>query len=219
MCYEKFPDGYTYFDKIDLKNNKKQFWLIQGLGVLLMIIMFVAGYFIAGLEFYEDYVMLIIALVVLIVGFILYIILHEATHAVVMRLSVKAKLNFGFVGWAAYAGSKGYFDKKHYILVALAPLVLWGIIFAVLNIFFHSGVWFWVIWFLQTGNVSGACGDLFCTYKMLTYPKDILVCDTGLDMTVFRRKTAEELAAERIEKRTENGEESGTENSEETLID
>ena len=197
MCYETFPDVYTYLDKIDLQHNGKQFWIVNGISLILVVVMLIAGYFIDKFSIVSELYEQLIALAVVIVGFILYIILHEATHGVVMRLSVKAKLNFGFKGWAAYAGSTGYFDKKHYIAVALAPLVLWGIVFGVLNIFFNSGMWFWVIWVLQIGNVSGAAGDLFCTYKMFTYPKDILVRDSGTDMSIFRRKTEEEIAAEK----------------------
>lgn len=198
MCHKTLPEGYTFLDKIDLQKNKKQFWLVQGIGLLIMTIMLVGGYFIERVNFFdEDYITSIIAIAVLVVSYVLYIILHEATHGLVMYLSVRAKLNFGFVGWGAYAGSTGYFDKKHYILISLAPLVVWGIVFAVLNVFFHSGVWFWVIWLLQAGNISGACGDLFCTFKMFTYPKDVLVHDTGTNMTVFRKMTEEELAAER----------------------
>lgn len=197
MCYETLPDGYTYLDKIDIQHNKKQFWVVNGFSFLLFVIMLVGGFFIEHSDL--DYSLAaIVVLAVFIVGSILYIILHEATHGIVMRFSVKAKLNFGFKGWAAYAGSTGYFDKKHYIIIALAPLVLWGVVFAILNVFFHSGIWFWAVWLLQTLNVSGAAGDMFCTYKMLTYPKDILVRDSGMDMLIFRRKTEEELNAETV---------------------
>lgn len=198
MCNTILPENYIEYDKIDLQHNKKHFWLVQLISIVIIVIMLVVGYFICPTVYNDNSYWNIIALVVLAVGYILYIILHEATHGIVMRLSVKAKLNFGFKGWAAYAGSTGYFDKKHYIVVALAPLVLWGIVFAVLNIFFHTGVWFAVIWVLQIGNVAGASGDLFCTYKMLRYPKDILVHDTGMDMTVYRKMTEEEI--DRVEK-------------------
>ncbi|MCI9407376.1 MAG: DUF3267 domain-containing protein [Clostridia bacterium] len=187
MCHSTLPEGYIYKDKIDLQHNKKQFWLVQGIGIILLLGLLVAGYFIVDFTKIEPNTEMYIAIAVGLVGYILYIIVHEITHAIVMRLSVKSKLNFGFNGWAAYAGSTGYYDKVHYIIIALSPLVIWGIILGVLNVFFHSGVWFWVIWFIQAGNISGAAGDLFCTYKMFTYPKDILVCDTGLDMTVYCR--------------------------------
>lgn len=171
--------------------------------LLLVAAMLVAGRFISKLK--VSGVNDIVPLAVLIVGYIAYIILHEATHGLIMYLSVKAKLNFGFKGWAAYAGSSGYFDKTHYILIALAPLVLWGIIFGILTAFFHGGVWFWVIWLLQTGNVSGAAGDIYCTYKMLTFSGDILVNDTGLEMTVYRKTAFTEAATE---EKNDNGEQS-----------
>ena len=198
MCYKELPEGYTLLDKIDLKNNKKQFWLVQGLSILILVVMAVIGFLITGVDFYskEELLTKLISLIVLIVGLIVYVIAHELTHGLVMYLSVKAKLNFGFNFIFAYVGTTGYLDKKHYILVALAPLVLWGIVLGILNVFFNTGVWFWTIWIIQIQNIGGSSGDLFCTYKMLRYPKDILVHDSGMAMLVFRRKTQEELSRE-----------------------
>ena len=209
MCYKTLPQGYSFFDKIDLKNNKKQFWTVQGICLATIAVMLGIGWLIESPLKIENNTESIIGLVVLIV--VLYIFAHEAVHGLFMYAFCKTKIKYGFVGWAAYAGSSAYYDKKHYIIIALAPIVVWGVTFAVLNIFFHSGIWFWVIWFLQIGNVSGACGDFFCVYKTARYPKDILVNDTGLEMQIFCRNAApaaieEELAtAETAEdKQTEN---------------
>lgn len=211
MCHKTLPQGYSFFDKIDLKNNKKQFWTVQGICLATIAVMLGIGWLIESPLKIENNTESIIGLVVLIVGFVLYIFAHEAVHGLFMYAFRKTKIKYGFVGWAAYAGSSAYYDKKHYIIIALAPVVVWGVTFAVLNIFFHSGIWFWVIWFLQIGNVSGACGDFFCVYKTARYPKDILVNDTGLEMQIFCRNAApaaieEELAtAETAEdKQTEN---------------
>lgn len=199
MCYKTFPDGYTFFDKIDLKNNKKQFWLVQGFGTAILLIMLIAGCFIVN-PYYalvmSESVVEIIALLVILVGYLIYIVLHELTHGVVMYAFCHKKLRFGVSLTYAYCGSTAYYDKIHYIVIALAPVVIWGIVLGVLNVFFHSDAWFWVIWFIQAGNIGGAAGDFFCTYKMCRYPNDILVQDTGTEMTVFRRKTEEELQRE-----------------------
>jgi hypothetical protein len=109
------------------------------------------------------------------------------------------KPKFGFVGWAAYCGNPAYCDKPRYAIVALAPLVVWGVIFGILNAFFRTGVWFWVIWLLQTVNIGGAAGDLFVAWKLTKYPKEILVQDVGTAMCVYRKKTQEELLQERTE--------------------
>lgn len=212
MCYKTLPQGYTFFDKIDLKNNKKQFWTVQGICLATIAVMLGIGWLIESPLKIENNTESIIGLVVLIVGFVLYIFAHEAVHGLFMYAFCKTKINYGFVGWAAYAGSSAYYDKKRYIIIALAPVVVWGMTFAVLNIFFHSGIWFWVIWFLQIGNVSGACGDFFCVYKTARYPKDILVNDTGLEMQIFCRNAAPAAIEEEIAT-AETAEDKQTENS------
>ena len=201
MCYKTLPEGYTFHDKIDLRKNKKQFWTVQGICLAIVVAMFGIGWLIESplnvAQFIHtdgNFTKTLIAVIVLIVGYVAYIFAHEAVHGLFMYAFCKTKINYGFVGWAAYAGSSAYYDKKRYVIIALAPVVVWGVVFAVLNIFFHSGLWFWVIWILQIGNVSGACGDFFCTFKMATYPKDILVNDTGMEMQVFRKLSADETA-------------------------
>ena len=219
MCHKTLPQGYSFFDKIDLKNNKTQFWTVQGICLATIAVMLGIGWLIESpikvlnsVYNAENNTESIIAVVVLIVGFVLYIFAHEAVHGLFMYAFCKTKINYGFVGWAAYAGSSAYYDKKHYIMIALAPVVVWGVTFAVLNIFFHSGIWFWVIWFLQIGNVSGACGDFFCVYKTARYPKDILVNDTGLEMQIFCRNAAPAAIEEEIAT-AETAEDKQTENS------
>ena len=212
MCHKTLPQGYSFFDKIDLKNNKKQFWTVQGICLATIAVMLGIGWLIESPLKIENNTESIIGLVVLIVGFVLYIFAQEAVHGLFMYAFCKTKIKYGFVGWAAYAGSSAYYDKKHYIIIALAPVVVWGVTFAVLNIFFHSGIWFWVIWFLQIGNVSGACGDFFCVYKTARYPKDILVNDTGLEMQIFCRNAAPAAIEEEIAT-AETAEDKQTENS------
>lgn len=193
MCYKTLPEGYERLDVIDFQNNKKQFWIVQIISIIIVLVMLLSGFLIVSIDDIrqDGLVTIIIGIVVAIVGFIAYIILHEAVHGIVMYLSCRVKPKFGFKGWAAYAGSSAYYDKAHYVLIALAPVVFWGIVFAVLNVFFHSGTWFWVIWMLQICNIGGASGDFYCTYKMFRYPKNILVQDSGLDMTVYIKNSAQ----------------------------
>lgn len=200
MCYKTFPEGYTFLEKIDLQNNKKQFWAVNGLSFVLMVVAIAAGCFIENpiAAIRESNTIFFAALLVMLIGMVVYIIAHELTHGAFLFAFTKVKPKFGFVGWAAYCGNSAYCDKPHYAIVALAPLVVWGIVFGVLSAFL-KGVWFWAVWVLQAINVSGSAGDLFVACKLTRYPKEIVVQDTGTAMTVFRRKTQEELAAERAE--------------------
>ena len=88
----------------------------------------------------------------------------------------------------AYAGSNCYFNKKHYIIIALAPIVIWGIVLLVLNLVFKE-TWFWVIYFIQIFNLSGAAGDLYVTYRFSKLPKDILIKDIGVNMTIYTKES------------------------------
>jgi len=52
-----------------------------------------------------------------------------------------------------------------------------------------------VIFFLQITNISGAAGDIYVAAKFSRFPADILVKDTGVDMTVYscEGRAADEL--------------------------
>ena len=119
-------------------------------------------------------------------GTVAYIILHEAVHGIVMYRCSRVKPRFGFTGVYAYAGSDVYFDKKNYLIIAMAPVVFWGVVLAVVCALVPES-WFWPFYFIQLMNLSGAGGDLYVTWKFSKLPKDILVQDTGVAMTVYAR--------------------------------
>ena len=112
-----------------------------------------------------------------------------------MRLFCELKPRFGFTGLYAYAGSDAYYAKTPYIIIALAPVVIWGAVLLLLNILFPT--YFWAIYFIQITNISGAAGDFYVTLKFTRLPSDILVRDTGVSMTVYGRcETPSEAPAE-----------------------
>ena len=65
-------------------------------------------------------------------GMVLYIFLHEFVHGIFIKRYSGKKADYGFTGMYAYAGSKPYFNKKSYLVIALAPVVLWGIVLTAL---------------------------------------------------------------------------------------
>ena len=86
-----------------------------------------------------------------------------------------------------YCKTKGKYDKKNYFFIALAPVILWGVVLAILNVFVPEQ-WFWVVYYIQIANVSGAAGDLYVTVKFSKMPKDILVTDSGVEMKVYSKQ-------------------------------
>ena len=70
------------------------------------------------------------------------------------------------------------------MVIALAPIVVWGIVLTLLLRDIPEQYW-WYLYTIQIFNVGGAAGDLFVTYRILTMPKDVLVLDIGMEMKFF----------------------------------
>ena len=84
----------------------------------------------------------------------------------------------------AYAKSSWFFSRPAYIAVALAPVLVWGVVLGVLM----GDVpveYFWCLYVIQIFNISGAVGDLYVTWLVLRMPKGVLVYDEGTSMKFF----------------------------------
>ena len=188
---EALPEGYRDYYSIDLQKDKKMSLLVNLLAVVIAVLLLVPMHFLVPIsslfvmnEGLGNYVIRFIALIVLMTA---YIPLHEITHGLAMKICGTKKVKYGFTGLYAFAGSNDYYNKKAYIFIALAPIVLWGLVIAIINPFVPLE-WFWVVYSLQIINLSGAAGDLFVTIKFLGFPKDILIRDYGVGMTVFSKE-------------------------------
>ncbi len=183
-AYKELEYGYSELLSIDLQNNKKLKLLVNGIAILIAIAMVVPVAFIISIKTLFEEQNLWLKLGVLVVSFIAYVILHELIHGVAMKICGTKKVKYGFTGLYAFAGSDDYYDKSGYFFIALAPVVLWGIALAIISVFVPNS-WFWVAYIIQVLNVSGAGGDLYVTFKFCRLPKDILVKDAGVSMTVY----------------------------------
>ena len=188
---EILPEGYEEIYSIDLQKNKKLAILVNALSFLILLLMAIPmNYFVPFSSLFDmknglgQYVIRLLSLMGLM---ILYLVLHELVHGIAMKICGTKKVKYGYTGLYAFAGSDDYYSKKPYIFIALAPVVFWGVILAIIN-FFVSYEWFWVVYFLQIINVSGASGDLFVTIKFSFLPKDILVKDYGVAMKVYSKR-------------------------------
>ena len=185
---ETLPEGYKEYYSLDLQKDKRTAIFVNFMAVLIAVLMIVPMNFAVPIfsTIHADLgtIMRLFALSVLL---IVYLILHELVHGIAMKSCGTKKVKYGFTGLYAFAGSNDYYDKKSYIYIALAPIVLWGIIIAIIN-FLVPIEWFWVVYFIQITNLSGAAGDLFVTVKFSRFPKDILIKDHGVGMTVYSKE-------------------------------
>ena len=186
------PENYREYYSVDMQNDKKMMFRINLIAILIGVAMVLAvGFFIppstltGGAEpSSERLINICIKLVTLAVLSIAYIILHESVHGIAMKICGTKKVKYGFTGMYAFAGSDDYYDKIAYIFIALAPVILWGVVLAVICVFVPRS-WFWVVYLIQIQNISGAAGDFFVTFKFSRFPKDILVRDSGTSMKVY----------------------------------
>ena len=185
---EVLSEEYREFYSIDLQKNKKMSLIVNLLAVAITVFVLVPMLFLVPISslFSMDkgFLNYIVRFVSLIVLMVLYMVLHELTHGVAMKICGTKKVKYGFTGLYAFAGSNDYYDKKSYFFIALAPVILWGFVIAIINCFV-SIEWFWVVYILQIINLSGAAGDLFIIIKFSRFPKDILIRDCGVNMTVY----------------------------------
>ena len=184
------PEDYKEFYSLDLQKDKKKALLVNGIALAISVIMVIPMHFVVPIttlfDINKGYIFKMLTLVLLLV---VYMILHELVHGVAMKLCGTKKVKYGFTGLYAFAGSEDFYPKKPYIFIALAPVVLWGIVLAVVNILVPTE-WFWIIYILQIMNLSGAAGDFFVTIKLSQFPDDILVKDHGVGMVVYSTHNA-----------------------------
>lgn len=186
------PRGYGKLFTLNLQKDKKAALLVNGISLSLMLFFGVLGHLVVPVSTLFDMtgglLSYLIRFALLLGGMAAYIVLHELVHGVCMAQFSGVRPSYGFTGMYAYAGSTAYFSRTYYIIIALAPIVVWGIVLQVICAITPAS-WFWIPWFIQVTNLSGAAGDLYVTWRFTSLPADILINDTGVEMTVFGRQT------------------------------
>lgn len=182
------PEDYGEIYSLNLQKDKRTAIIVNLLALAIAAVMAVSMNFFVPVTSVFDMsggiVRYFLRLAALIVLMVLYMVLHELVHGIAMKLCGTKRVKYGFNGLYAFAGSEDYYDKKSYIFIALAPIVLWGTVLAAIN-FFVPTEWFWIVYMIQLINISGAAGDLFAAVKFSRMPKDILIQDSGVSMRVF----------------------------------
>ncbi len=185
---QALPDGYREIFSVNLAKNKKMLIGLNVTALIVAVLMAISAAFIipisAMFDFSDGFFMYWFRFIILTVGTFAYILLHELVHGITMKYFGCQKVQYGFTLTYAYAGCQDYFSKKPYIVIALAPVVFWGIILAILCLVVPES-WFWTVYIIQICNISGAAGDAYVTWKFSKMPADILVQDTGVSMTVY----------------------------------
>lgn len=185
---QNLTNEYKELYSINLQKDKKFAIIVNVMALIIAALMIISmNFFVPISLFFNVEINYFIKYIVLIGSMVGYTCLHELVHGVAMKAFGTKKVRYGFTGMYAFAGSDDYYDKKSYIIIALAPIIVFLFVFAVINLIVPQE-WFWIVYFLQVINVSGAAGDLFVTAKFMNMPKDILIKDFGVEMKVYSKQ-------------------------------
>ncbi|MCM1365387.1 MAG: DUF3267 domain-containing protein [Faecalibacterium sp.] len=191
------PSAYEKIMEFDLVRNRKEVIIVNAISIVLTVLMLAIGIFSFGSErlseflltdSFEEFNSLVFKCVITILLCMIVIILHEMIHAAFIKLFCKdCRLKFSRRLFYAYASSNAYFDKKSYNIIAVAPLLIIGVI-SLGACFLVPIEWFWVFYIVEVINVSGAAGDIYVFAITSRMPKDILINDTGRTMGVYGKR-------------------------------
>ena len=185
MTYTTLPDGYRQIGEVDLTRDRRAMLLVNISALIIAAVLFLLGLIVHPFRLFSDsFSSLLIRLILFYAGALLYLVLHELVHGVLMRYYSGLRPHYGFNGIYAYAGSEAYFDRNRYRIIALAPVVLLGTILLLLCIVLPDTL-FWYFYLIQIMNLSGAAGDLYVSLLLKKLPDDLLVQDSGVAMKFY----------------------------------
>ena len=181
--------GYKECTRIDLVKNKKEALLVNIYGIIIMVVMavFIPLLIMGGIIEFNLETTFPLFFIVLLISLILYIPLHEIVHGIVLKKYTDEKLSFGWKLVYAYCGSKeAVVNRREYYAVALAPLLVFSVVFISLMVLNPSLSLVWYV--MEIMNVSGSVGDIYVSIKLRKEKsRDILITDSGTDMSFWSR--------------------------------
>lgn len=174
------PKSYKKILEVDLKKNHKLSLLIGALALFIGIAMLVPVFIYSRNNFVKiSEINMPIMILITVVGVIACVSLCKFMRGFFIRIFSDKKDGAAF--------DDCYLNRKNYIIVSLAPIVILGIILAVINFAVPSS-WFFVVYIIQTVNVANGAANYFFILKLMELPSDILIKNKGTVMTVFNKK-------------------------------
>jgi hypothetical protein len=199
------PSNYHPIGTYDLRNNPQA--LLQ-LNILGFVLFAVSAWFFSGILFtlrpdeakiglsigFSNMGGILQAVLAVIITTALMIVLHEAVHGFFFWLFTRSMPKFAFKGIYAYAAApQWYLPKEHYLVVALAPLLVLSLAGMALMLVVPSG-WFMILILFLVTNASGAIGDLWVTGWLMRQPNTCYANDHGDSVTLYLEGTNPGLA-------------------------
>lgn len=182
----RVPEGYQKIGVIDLDSKKSpEKRKVNLLAMILAVALAMLGYQLRGFDAAASALLGKAWVLMALMGVLFaYMLLHEVAHGIFIRKFTGEKPVYGMKSIYLYAGSVEYIERKSYVIIALAPAVIFGVIFAVLACVLPKE-WFWLAHIAQIANIAGSAGDFYCAYRVLRMKKNVLIQDLGTGMKLY----------------------------------
>jgi hypothetical protein len=120
--------------------------------------------------------------------------LHELVHGLFFWLFTRKRPTFGARSLYFYAGAPDWYLRRgQHLIVGLMPFVLLTLVGMGVTALVPAAVAAWVLLAI-VANAGGAAGDLMAAVWLLGQPRDTLVRDTGLAITIYQPEPGSEGA-------------------------
>ena len=179
----ELPKDYVLYEKINLSEiktvNKIQYVFI-GVAALMFILARLLNFPLSSS--YEGWLTAIITISLCLV----YLFLHELTHGLFIKLISHQKPKYNLKFPYLTTGTSVYLSKKSFIVICLAPVIVWGFILTGIILLVPES-WFLIIYIVLIVNFGGSAGDYFQFFHFIKVPKDAYLKDDGDTTAVYSK--------------------------------
>ena len=196
--YDEMPENYQVDRVVDAKAKKTVIAFNVAASVVmlaLMLLFFFAARSMDPKSFSGATPLW--ALLVFLVFYVVYVVLHELTHGACYRYFTRRKLKFGMTLTVAFCGVPDLYVKKKAALIAvLAPFTVFTVLLGVPLFFVRNAFAFLVCSWCFSAHLGGCVGDLYCASLLIFRYRGVpvVVNDTGPKQTFCVPKSGEELS-------------------------
>lgn len=200
MYTKDLPASYQKTAVIDLKSDRKRFFVAQILGLVLLIPLY---FLLLGLNALfplmpegivfpvaadKALLSVVLAIAGVIVLFLLIMLLHELIRSLFFRHESNRQIPFSTALFGAYSGMPGYcFRKRTYVNAVLMPLALISAACLILLLFLRGNPFF-IVYTVFALHLSACAGNLYYLLTLSKTPENAYLEDVGSAIRVYENK-------------------------------
>lgn len=176
------PGEYTQSQKLDLGADQK---INAGIQVSAVLIAGLAVGLVLWLDLpvrssWSNWILIPVTVVLCVI----YMVIHELTHGVAIRILSGVKPTYRVRVPFLTTGSDAYLTKNDAIVTALAPVLIWGLVLMGLLVLLPND-FLLSIYIVTALNFASSTGDYFQAGVFAKLPSGALIQDTGEETRLF----------------------------------